>query len=95
MQKSKSSIPYLLIRILWNSPFIREPVRNVCVKNRENGEKKTYKGIILSIDKNGIEIYWDTKNGKYRPSDMDIAFSHCKLEEIFNGNKYYSPIEKS
>ena len=65
------------------------------VSKNENGEKKTYKGIILSIDKKGLEIYWDTKNGKYRPSDMDIAFSHCELDEIFNGNKYYGPIEKS
>jgi len=61
----------------------------------KNGRNKTYKGIILSIDNNGIEVYWDTKNGRYRPNDMDIAFSHYELEEIFKGNKYYSPIEKS
>ncbi len=61
----------------------------------KSGRNKTYKGIILSIDNNGIEVYWDTKNGRYRPNDMDIAFSHCELEEIFKGNRYYSPIEKS
>jgi len=58
------------------------------------GVKKLYKGIILAIDKNGMEIYWDTENGKYRPNEMDIAFTHCELEEIFNGNEEYSPIKK-
>jgi len=60
----------------------------------KKGRNMTYKGIILAIDNDGIEIYWDTKDGKYRPNDMNIAFSHCQIEEIFKGNKEYSPIEK-
>jgi len=60
----------------------------------KNGKNKIYKGIVLAIEENGIEIYWDTRDGKYRPNNMDIAFSLCKLEEIFKGNNEYSPIEK-
>ncbi len=63
------------------------------LKNK-NGEKTTYKGIVLAIEEKGIEIYWDTQNGKYRPNNMNIAFSHCELEEIFKGSNKYSPIEK-
>lgn len=58
------------------------------------GKSQEYKGIILAIDENGIEIYWDTKNGRYRPQDMDIAFTNCHIQEIFNGTGKYSPIEK-
>ena len=53
-----------------------------------------YKGIILSIDKEYIEIYWDTRDGKYRPEDMNIAFTNCQKNEIFEGTQYYSPVEK-
>mgnify|MGYP006289075997 FL=1 len=60
----------------------------------KNGNNTTYKGIVLAIEENGIEIYWDTQNGKYRPNNMNIAFSHCELDEIFNVNKKYSLIEK-
>lgn len=60
----------------------------------KKGRDRTYKGIVLSIDNEGIEVYWDTKDGKYRPNDMRIAFSHCQIEEIFKGTKDYSPIEK-
>jgi hypothetical protein len=58
------------------------------------GNKMVYKGIILAIDHNCIEIYWDTKDGKYRPKDMDIAFTNCPKNEIFNGTQDYSPVEK-
>jgi len=60
----------------------------------KNGKNKEYKGIILAIDDNGIEIYWDTRDGKYRPNDMDIAFTNCPINEIFRGNEKYTPIEK-
>ena len=60
----------------------------------KSGEYKEYKGIVLAIDEKSIEIYWDTKDGKYRPNDMDIAFTNCPVGEIFNGTDNYSPIEK-
>ena len=60
----------------------------------KNGKNKEYKGIVLAIDKKGIEIYWDTKDGKYRPQDMDIAFTNCPVTEIFKGTEVYTPIKK-
>jgi hypothetical protein len=60
----------------------------------KNGKNKEYKGIVLAIDKKGIEIYWDTKDGKYRPQDMDIAFTNCQVTEIFKGTTLYTPIKK-
>ena len=60
----------------------------------KNGRNKEYKGIVLAIDKKSIEIYWDTLDGKYRPEDMNIAFSNCQIKEIFSGNEKYSSIEK-
>jgi hypothetical protein len=60
----------------------------------KKGRNKEYKGIILAIDSKGVEIYWDTLNGKYRPRDMEIAFSNCLKNEIFQGNEKYSPIKK-
>lgn len=60
----------------------------------KNGKNKEYKGIVLAIDNNSIEIYWDTLNGKYNPKEMDIAFTNCPINEIFNGNEKYTPIEK-
>jgi hypothetical protein len=60
----------------------------------KNGKNKEYKGIVLAIDTKSIEIYWDTIDGKYRPQEMDIAFSNCQIEEIFSGTDKYSSIEK-
>ncbi|KYK23360.1 hypothetical protein AYK24_01060 [Thermoplasmatales archaeon SG8-52-4] len=60
----------------------------------KNGQNKEYKGIVLAIDREGVEIFWDTLNGKYRPKDMRIAFSNCPINEIFEGNKEYTPIKK-
>jgi hypothetical protein len=60
----------------------------------KNGNKKEYKGIILAINKSGIEVYWDTKNGRYNPGEIDIGFTYCEIKDIFNGNDKYSPIKK-
>jgi hypothetical protein len=60
----------------------------------KNGNDKEYKGIVLAIDKKSVEIYWDTIDGKYRPKDLDIAFSNCQVEEIFSGKDNYSSIKK-
>ena len=60
----------------------------------ENGKSKEYMGIILAIDKENIEVYWDTLNGEYRPDNMDVTFTNCSANDIFKGNKHYSPIKK-
>jgi len=59
-----------------------------------NGKSKEYMGIILAIDNENIEIYWDTLDGKYRPNKMDVTFTNCSINDIFKGNKHYSPIKK-
>jgi len=58
------------------------------------GKKREYEGIVLGIDKNGLEIYWDTINGYYKPKEMGISFTHCNVEEIFYGEGKYGPIKK-
>jgi len=58
------------------------------------GKKINYEGIILAIDKDGLEIYWDTLNGKYKPRGLGESFTHCDKEEIYYGNERYSPIKK-
>lgn len=60
----------------------------------KNGRNKEYRGIVLAIDEKGIEIYWDTRDGKYRPNDMELAFTNCPVNEIYQGNDKYSPIQK-
>ena len=60
----------------------------------ENGKTKEYAGVILAIDNKNIEVYWDTLDGKYKPKDMDIMFTNCSINDIFNGNERYSPIRK-
>ena len=59
-----------------------------------NGKSKEYMGIILAIDNENIEIYWDTLNGKYRPNNMDATFTNCSVNDIFKGNKHFSPIKR-
>ena len=56
--------------------------------------KYEYKGIVLAIEDDSIEVYWDTRDGKYRPGDMVVTFTSCPLTEIFRGNNYYTPIKK-
>lgn len=58
------------------------------------GSNRTYKGIVLAIKNDSIEVYWDTKDGSYRPMDMDVAFTQCQIDEIYKGNEKYGPIEK-
>ncbi|MEF8880128.1 MAG: hypothetical protein V5A64_07055 [Candidatus Thermoplasmatota archaeon] len=60
----------------------------------ENGTAREYKGIILAIYDNGVEVYWDTEDGKYRPEGMDVAFTSCSVEEIFKGDDHFSPLKR-
>jgi len=60
----------------------------------KKGNHQEYKGIVLAIESNSIEVYWDTRDGKFRPKNMDVTFTNCRINEIFNGNIKYSPIKK-
>ena len=61
---------------------------------KDKKDRCEYKGIVLAIEDDSIEIYWDTMDGKYRPSDMNVAFTNCPLNEIFDGKNHYTPIKK-
>ncbi|MEA2056002.1 MAG: hypothetical protein U9O49_04155 [Candidatus Thermoplasmatota archaeon] len=77
---------------LYDAFELGDRVKRIC--HNSSGKNLEYKGIVLAIDDKGIEIYWDTRNGKYRPGDMDIAFTNCPLNEIFSGNEEYTPIKR-
>jgi hypothetical protein len=59
-----------------------------------SGKTNEYKGIIMAIDTNSMEIFWDMVDGKYRPKNMVVDFTSCSLEEIFKGKNHYSSIKK-
>ena len=60
----------------------------------ESGKYIEYKGIVLAIDNNRVEICWDLIDGKYRSKERDIAFTNCHIKEIFSGTDRYSSIKK-
>jgi len=59
-----------------------------------SGKSIEYEGIVLAIDKDNVEIYWDTLDGIYMPNEMGINFTNCSKYDIFKGSEYYTPIEK-
>jgi len=63
-------------------------------KYKSKTGSKEYKGIILAINDDNIEVYWDTQDGKFRPKGMNVTFTTCPLNEIFSGNEKYTPIER-
>jgi len=62
-------------------------------KNK-SGKSREYEGIVLAIDKDNVEIYWDTIDGKYMPNEMNINFTNCSKYDIFKGSENYTSIEK-
>jgi len=48
----------------------------------------------MAIYKDGIEIFWDTLNGRYQPQEIEDVFNNYTMKDIFNGNENYSPIKK-
>lgn len=60
----------------------------------DSGRSREYTGIVLAIDKDNVEVYWDTLDGKYMPKEMDVAFTNCSKDDIFKGSEYYTPIRR-
>ena len=56
------------------------------------GQKKEVEGIIMSIDHDQLEVYWDTLDGIYCPKDIREVFTICNFEEVLYGTQKYSPI---
>lgn len=58
-----------------------------------DGYEKIYSGRVVQIKKHCMAIQWDTINGHNRSELMD-KYSVCHVYEVFNGDRYYSPITK-
>jgi len=58
----------------------------------KDDEPEEYEGIIMGMDDNSMEIFWDTVNRKYRPEEIDANFTNCSMDEIFKGSERYTPI---
>lgn len=59
-----------------------------------NGKTEEYEGIIMAMDNDKIEVYWDTIDGEYNPSLIDDDFTLCSVDEVMDGNEEYSPIKR-
>ena len=60
----------------------------------KNGKLDEYKGIIMRMNGEHLEIFWDIMDGKYRPSDIEVNFTNCSLNDIFEGSDKYTPIKR-
>ena len=61
---------------------------------KESGDIEEYEGIIMAMDPDYMEVYWDTIDGEYSPIDIADDFTLCNADEVFNGNQEYSPIKR-
>jgi hypothetical protein len=59
----------------------------------ESGEIEEYEGIIMAMDPDYMEIYWDTIDGEYNPDLIMDDFTLCDAKEVYDGNQEYSPIK--
>ena len=60
----------------------------------KNGKTDIYNGIIMKMNDKHLEIFWDVMDGKYRPKDIEVNFTNCSLNDIFEGSDNYTPIKK-
>ena len=61
---------------------------------KETGELEEYEGIIMAMDTEAMEIYWDTIDGEYSPDQIVDDFTLCDADEVYNGTQEYSPIKR-
>jgi len=57
------------------------------------GYEKVYSGKVINIKKHCMAIQWESINGNPK-SDLNEKYSVCHVYEVFNGDRYYSPITK-
>jgi hypothetical protein len=57
------------------------------------GESHEMEGIIMSMDHDRLEVYWDTIDGIYSPTAVKEEFTVCDYEEVMYGTKIYSPVK--
>jgi hypothetical protein len=63
------------------------------IRRKDNGKIETYEGIIIALDEERMQIYWDTLDGEYNPEIIKDDFTLCHVDEIFNGTDKYSAIK--
>jgi len=57
------------------------------------GYEKVYSGKVVDIKKHCVAIQWEKINGNHK-SKLKDKYSVCHVYEVFNGDRYYSPITK-
>ncbi|RLF59642.1 MAG: hypothetical protein DRN27_01980 [Thermoplasmata archaeon] len=57
------------------------------------GKSKRYEGIIMSMDHDKLEIYWDKIDGMYCPDLIEKDFTMCSFDEVMNGNYEFTPLK--
>jgi hypothetical protein len=62
--------------------------------NKDSRSREEYEGIIMAMDSDYLEIYWDIKNGSYCPNSIEEDFTKCLLDEVCMGNLEFSPIKR-
>ena len=60
----------------------------------ETGGTNLYEGIIMTVDHDRLEIYWDKIDGIYCPDHINEDFTMCTFDEIMNGNQEFSPLKQ-
>ena len=60
----------------------------------DDGKSMEYEGIIMALDDDRMEIYWDTLDGEYCPEVIEDDFTMCGIDEVLNGSEEYSPIKR-
>lgn len=60
----------------------------------DEGRMEEYEGIIMNMDGEHLEIYWDTIDGSYCPDLIEDDFTSCPVDEVMNGTEEFSPIKQ-
>ena len=60
----------------------------------KKGKTKQYEGIIMAMDHDQLEIYWDKIDGMYCPDLIENDFTMCPFDEVMNGNYEFSPVKQ-
>ena len=53
-----------------------------------------FEGLIMSMDNDHLEIYWDTVNGTYCPGSIEEEFTNCSINEALYGTDDHSPLKQ-
>ena len=61
--------------------------------NQKKHDRGLYEGIIMSMDIDYLQVYWDKKDGIYSAEPIDERFTTCPIDEVLHGNDEYSSIK--